>query len=59
MQALQSQMNPHFIFNCVAGIQYYILTNQKDEVVRAFLANASLRMVPLGQEISFLKSYLR
>ncbi len=69
MQALQSQMNPHFIFNCVAGIQYYILTNQKDEVlgylsdfskvVRVFFANASLRMVPLGQEISFLKSYLR
>jgi hypothetical protein len=69
IQALQAQMNPHFIFNCVNGIQYYVLSNKMDEVlaylsdfskvVRESLANANLRAIPLEQEIDFLKSYLR
>ncbi len=69
MQALQAQMNPHFIFNCVSGIQYYILANKQEEVmdylsdfsrvVRESLANATLQMIPLEQEIYFLHSYLR
>jgi LytS/YehU family sensor histidine kinase len=62
-------MNPHFIFNCVNGIQYFVLANKMDEVlaylsdfskvVGESLANATQRMVPLAQEISFLHSYLR
>jgi ligand-binding sensor domain-containing protein len=69
MQALQAQMNPHFIFNCVNGIQYYVLANKMDEVlaylsdfskvVRESLENATQRVVPLDQEIVFLHSYLR
>lgn len=69
MQALQAQMNPHFIFNCVNGIQYYVLANKMDEVLvylsyfskvlRESLANATLRVVPLEQEIDFLHSYLK
>ena len=69
MQALQAQMNPHFIFNCVNGIQYYVLANKMDEVlsylsdfskvVRESLGNATLRVILLKQEISFLHSYLR
>lgn len=69
MQALQAQMNPHFIFNCVSGIQYFILANKKKEVmdylsdfskvVRESLTNATLRMIPLAQETEFLHSYLR
>ncbi|MEI7525662.1 MAG: two-component regulator propeller domain-containing protein [Mariniphaga sp.] len=69
MQALQAQMNPHFIFNCVNGIQYYVLANKMDEVlaylsdfskvVRESLENATLRAISLEQEIEFLNSYLR
>ena len=69
MQALQAQMNPHFIFNCVNGIQYYVLANKMDavlsylsdfsKVVRESLGNATLRVILLEQEISFLNSYLR
>ncbi len=69
MQALQAQMNPHFVFNCVSGIQYYILAEKKKEglaylsdfskVVRATLANASRKMITIDQEIDFLNSYLR
>jgi len=69
MLALQAQMNPHFIFNCMNGIQYYILANKMDEallylsdfskVVRESLGNATIRMISLEQEINFLTSYLR
>ena len=68
MQALQAQMNPHFIFNCINGIQYYVLANKMDQVlsylsdfskvIRESLSNANRRMVTLNQEIEFLKSYL-
>ncbi len=69
MQALQAQMNPHFIFNCVNGIQYYVLANKMDEVlvylndfsrvVGESLANATRQMVPVEQVTGFLESYLR
>jgi len=69
MHALQAQMNPHFIFNCMSSIQYYVLTNKMDEalaylsdfskVLRESLVNATQRMVPLENEIDFLHSYLR
>lgn len=69
MQALQALMNPHFIFNCISGIQYFILANKTQEVlnyladfskvIRESMANATLRMVPLDSVISFLHSYLR
>ena len=69
MQALQAQMNPHFIFNCISGIQYCILDNKLDEVmdylsdfskvVRISLENASHNFIPLEKEIDFLYSYLR
>ena len=69
MQALQAQMNPHFIFNSINGIQSFVLANKMDEVldylsdfskvVRGSLENATKRMVPLEQEIEFLTSYLK
>ncbi len=69
MQALQAQMNPHFIFNTINGIQYFVLANKMDtvlsllsdfsKVVRESLRNATQRMIPLEQEIDFLHSYLR
>ena len=69
IQALQAQMNPHFIFNAINSIQYFVLSNKTDEVlsylsdfskvVRSSLDNVSKKMAPLDQEIDFLKSYLR
>ena len=68
-QALQAQMNPHFIFNCINGIQYYVLASKMDEalayisdfskVVRSSLENVSVNLVPLEKEIEFLTSYLK
>ncbi len=69
IQALQAQMNPHFIFNCVSSIQYYVLSKKTDEVlaylsdfskvVRQTMGNTSFRLVHIEQEIDFLHSYLR
>jgi len=66
--ALQAQMNPHFIFNCLNSIQNFILTNEPDaavfylakfaRLVRTAL-NASVRgEVTLGDEVSMLENYL-
>lgn len=69
IMALQAQMNPHFIFNSINSIQYFVLSNRTDDVlsylsdfskvVRASLANVTKKMVPLQEEIDFLRSYLR
>jgi len=69
IMALQAQMNPHFIFNSINSIQYFVLSNKTDDVlsylsdfskvVRASLANLTKKSVPLNEEIDFLKSYLR
>lgn len=67
-QALQSQMNPHFIFNCLNSIQQYILTNDKENanryltgfasLVRQTLDNSEKSSVTVGEEMEYLKQYL-
>ena len=69
IKALQAQMNPHFIFNSINGIQYYILDNKIDEVleylsdfskvVRVTMEQVSQKWILLDREIEFLTSYLR
>ena len=66
--ALQAQMNPHFIFNCLNSIQNFILQNDKRNAV-TYLSrfarlvrhtlNASIRgKISLEEEIDLLDSYL-
>lgn len=66
--ALQAQMNPHFIFNCLNSIQSFVNTGQREEannyllnfshLIRGCL-NASIeREVTLSQDISFIRNYL-
>ena len=69
MQALQAQMNPHFIFNSINGIQSFVLAGDMDgalgylsdfsKIVRFSLENANRKMVSLENKIEFLHSYLR
>lgn len=65
--ALQAQMNPHFIFNCLNSIQRFIMTNDKEmameylskfaKLIRQYL-NASINeSISIGEEISMLESY--
>lgn len=66
--ALQAQMNPHFIFNCLSSIQNFILQNDKSQaslylstfagLVRDTLNTSVDRKVTLEDEIRMLESYL-
>ncbi|MCB0686148.1 MAG: histidine kinase [Saprospiraceae bacterium] len=66
--ALQAQMNPHFIFNCLNSIQGYVNAGKREEansyllnfshLIRGCL-NASIdRKITLAQDISFIENYL-
>jgi LytS/YehU family sensor histidine kinase len=68
MRALQSQMNPHFIFNCINSIQGFILKNKTDEalgylmdfakILRLTLENASKEYIGLEEELQYIQYYL-
>ena len=69
LQALQSQMNPHFTFNTMNSIQNFILKNdirssidylsQFSKLMRMILEQARLQVIPLSEEISFLTLYVK
>jgi ligand-binding sensor domain-containing protein len=66
--ALQSQMNPHFIFNCLNSIQQYIFDQEIftankyitgfAKLIRATLHNSSKPFISLADEIEYLSGYL-
>lgn len=68
MEALQSQMNPHFIFNAINSIQFYIIKKNTDDammflgefskIIRNTLNNSSKLKINLKEEIDFLDSYI-
>jgi hypothetical protein len=66
--ALQAQMNPHFIFNCLNSIQSYIYKNDK-ELAMEYLSKFSMLIrqnlnasrenkISLTEEILMLENYL-
>jgi hypothetical protein len=69
MSALRTQMNPHFIFNCLNTINSYINSNQKTQanhyitrfakLIRLILENSRQRRVPLSKELEALHLYLQ
>lgn len=68
IRALQSQMNPHFIFNSINSIQGFILKNKVDEalgylmdfskILRQTLDNASREFISLEEELQYIRYYL-
>lgn len=68
LRSLQIQMNPHFIFNALNSIQYFIVTNNIDEsleylnnlarIIRINLENANEEYIPLSNEKEFLEKYI-
>jgi LytS/YehU family sensor histidine kinase len=68
MQALQSQMNPHFIFNSLNSIQSYITNKDTlyaatylakfSRLMRNILDNSNHILIPLDQILETLKLYL-
>lgn len=69
LEALQSQMNPHFVFNSMNAIHHYIISNDIDsslnyindftKLMRTTLNNSSRTLVSLTSELSFIKLYIK
>ena len=68
LRALRSQMNPHFIFNSLNSIQYFILKKQPEEaytylskfasLMRKILQNSRLKYISILDEKEWLELYL-
>jgi two-component system LytT family sensor kinase len=68
LTALNAQMNPHFIFNCMNSIQKYILKNEKtkaleflqnfSELMRSVLDHSAKTKISLYEEINMLEKYV-
>ncbi|MEO6882668.1 MAG: two-component regulator propeller domain-containing protein [Bacteroidia bacterium] len=68
LKALQAQMNPHFLFNCLNAIQHFVLIN--DEVsankyltkfatlMRNYLEHSKKNRITLQEECDLLKLYV-
>ena len=67
-KALQAQMNPHFIFNCLNSIQTFILNFDAEgantylttfaSLIRQTLDNSMQPLIPVSHEIKYLETYL-
>ncbi len=68
LKALRSQMNPHFIFNSLNSIQYFILKKEPKDaynyltkfssLMRMILQNSKHKSISLQAEHDWLKTYL-
>ncbi|MEP7230336.1 MAG: histidine kinase [Ginsengibacter sp.] len=69
MQALRSQMNPHFIFNCLNSINRFILKNETEtasdyltkfsRLIRMVLNNSNYKYIALNEELDCLELYVQ
>lgn len=68
LHGLQTQMNPHFVFNAIHTLQHFILEkdldsslkylNEFSSLIRTILDNSSHFEIFLKDEIAFLKKYI-
>lgn len=67
-QVLRSQMNPHFIFNCLNSIENFIMQNDKrqasdylnkfSQLIRTILDSSRNEVVPIAKDMEALKLYV-
>ncbi len=68
MKALKAQLNPHFIFNAMGSLSYYLSHNQPQKaeeylqrfarLIRGVLDNSEESSVPLPTEIELMRHYV-
>src|SRR5947207_15645647 len=66
--SLRAQMNPHFLYNCLASINNYVIKSEKKtaseyitkfaKLMRLLLENSTERNIPLAKEIEYMRLYL-
>lgn len=69
MSALRAQMNPHFLFNCLNSIKFFIIKHRLEEaadyltkfskLIRLILNNSKTEKVSLQSEIDALSLYIQ
>jgi ligand-binding sensor domain-containing protein len=69
LESLRGQMNPHFIFNALNSINYFISNNDKvsanhyiadfSRLIRSFLTNLSKDYIAFDKELETLEDYLK
>ncbi|HEY5773489.1 MAG TPA: histidine kinase [Chitinophagaceae bacterium] len=69
MISLRSQMNPHFIFNCLNSINRFVLRNDTEsasnyltkfsKLMRMVLENSKQVLIPLEEEVKCLELYIQ
>jgi ligand-binding sensor domain-containing protein len=69
MKALRAQMNPHFLFNSLNAIKYYVLKKDRHmaadyltdfaKLIRLVLKNSAETLIPLSREMDALKLYVQ
>ena len=68
LKALQAQMNPHFLFNCLNTIKFFITTNNHSaankyltkfsKLLRMFLDHSTSESITIEEEINMLRLYI-
>jgi hypothetical protein len=68
LHALRAQMNPHFVFNAINSVQYFITRNDPESsqkylakfarLIRYVVDNSSLSLIPLKTELEAINLYL-
>jgi hypothetical protein len=68
LRALRSQMNPHFLYNCINSIKFYIVKNEPEQasiylnkfskLIRKILNNSQYEFISLEEELQTLELYL-
>jgi len=68
VKALKSQMNPHFVFNALSAVQFFITNNEKKDalkylsvfskLLRNYLEHLDKDFISVYEEVKILKQYL-
>ncbi|MES2762302.1 MAG: two-component regulator propeller domain-containing protein [Bacteroidota bacterium] len=68
LKALRAQMNPHFIFNAINSVQYFMTNNDPEssqkylskfaKLIRYVMDNSKPSSIPLEKELEALKLYI-
>ena len=68
LQALRAQMNPHFLFNTLNSIKFFIIRNEPDtaadyltkfsRLIRLILSNSKSERIALSTELEALRLYV-
>ena len=69
LEALRSQMNPHFIFNALNSIKAYLINNDKEsaiyylnkfsKLIRKILESSRVESISLQEELEIIELYIK